>query len=79
MTSIRNYIKEPPLGVIRENGPLNPREQGALPKIRKGAGSKENVIWEQGAQKLGKGNREQEEKLKRSREQREIKRSSGNC
>ncbi len=39
-----------------------------MPKIRKGAGSKENVIWEQEAQKFGKGSREQERKLKRSRE-----------
>ena len=40
--------KEPPLGVIREQGErsLVPREQGARPKIKKGAGRKENVIWE---------------------------------
>ena len=43
---------EPLLGVIRE--------QGEWLKIRKGAGSKENIIWEQGAQKFGKGSREQQ-------------------
>ncbi len=35
-------------------------EQGAWPKIRKGAGSKKNIIWEQGAHKFGKGSREQQ-------------------
>ena len=34
---------------------MRPREQGAWPKVRKGAGSKENIIWEQGAQKFGIG------------------------
>ncbi len=57
-----------------------------LHKITKGAGSKENLIWEQGAQNLKKGAannwemeqgareiiREQEEIIKRSREQREM-------
>ncbi len=40
--------------------PIFPFEQGACPKIRKEAGSKEKVIWEQGAQKFGKGSREQQ-------------------
>ena len=45
---------EPPLGMIREqkNSSWDPWEQGAWPKIRKGAESKENVVWEQGAQKM---------------------------
>ena len=33
-------------------------EQGANSKIRKGAGSKEITIWEQGSQKIAKGSRE---------------------
>ena len=38
----------------------DPREQGARPKISKGAGSKKNVIWDQGAQKIAKGSRERQ-------------------
>ena len=55
-------------GGSRENDASDPREQGAWPKIRVGAGSKENVIWEQGAQKLGKGSREQQEILEKEQE-----------
>ena len=59
-----DFNMEPPLGVIREQGewPLRPKgaRPGVWPKIRKGAGSKENVMWDQGAQKIGKGSREQQ-------------------
>ena len=41
-------------------------------KIRKGAGSKENIIWEQGAQKIGKGSREQQKDGKWSKEQEKL-------
>ncbi len=41
-------------------------------KIRKGAGSKENVIWEQGAQKFGKGSREQQKIRKLSNYQEKV-------
>ena len=37
---------------------LDPREQGASPKILKGAGSMTLVTWEQGSQKIAKGSRE---------------------
>ena len=47
-------------------------EQGAWPRVRKGAGSKENVIWEQGAQRFGKGSREQQKKRKMEHGAREI-------
>ena len=59
-------IVELPLGVIRKQGewPLRPKGartlEGAWPRIKKGAGSKENKIWEQEAQKFGKGSREQQ-------------------
>ncbi len=62
-------IKEPPLGVIRE--------QGEWPLRPKGAGSKENVIWEQGAQKYGKGSREQQKIGKWSKEQKKSSGSKG--
>ncbi len=52
--------------------PWDPREQGAWPKIREGPGSKENVIWEQGAQKSRKGSREQQKIGKWSKEQEKL-------
>ncbi len=50
---------------------------GAWPKIRKGAGSKENVIWEQGALKFVKWSREQQKIGKWSREQVKLSGSKG--
>ena len=53
------------------------RPKGARPKIRKGAGTKENVIWEQGAQKLGKGSREQQNIRKWSKSKRNYQGARG--
>ncbi len=53
-------------------------EQGAWSKIRKGAGSMENVIWEQGAQSFRKGSREQAPKNGREQgEQGEMTKEAG--
>ena len=47
-------------------------ETHAWPEIRKGAGSKENVIREQGVQKFGKGSREQQKIWKWRKEQEKL-------
>ena len=50
-----------------ENGPFDPREQGAWPKIMMVAGNKKMVIWEQGAQKMVTGSSRKLENNARSK------------
>ncbi len=46
-----------------DNGLLDPREQGAWPRMIKGAGSKEIVIWEHENLQKGAGNSQKIGKL----------------
>ncbi len=57
-----------PVGGNQGAGRMGLETQGAWVKIRKGAESNENEIWEQGAQKFGKGSREQQKIEKWSKE-----------